>query len=412
MKIQCEGKKSQAWNRWKINMLFNIFAAGLVVIPASGATNIITSVVATNFVQNNIYHSPQIPGYTSWTALWRTPKNELRLAFQQVTGPVDDWKKRTNVTAILGSKNEGATWEKLREVPARTSAPVDKEEIYAAPGTSSFCGHGFAALKDETLITGLWPSGTQKSGYVQRSKDGGIKWSKPIYLRDPEIYKTYPTQIRLLRDGRLVLVAGMVKQADAKTAKFLLKEFFESRDGGKKWSHIWTMPQEVGLCEESDFVELDNGDLLFIHRAEHYDGEKYLNSNRLQNIFHRKKDGWEIGPVTAPPIPHSGFPELLKTREGVILHVATEGVWWTADAGAHWQLLALAGERTYVNPVPSAAFPPYPSMVLGTPYYPRATQLADGTILIVGHNGSDNVYGSMDQAIVQQTYNLNVTNAK
>ena len=35
-----------------------------------------------------IYHSPQTPGYTAWTTFWRTPAGELRLAFQQVTGPV------------------------------------------------------------------------------------------------------------------------------------------------------------------------------------------------------------------------------------------------------------------------------------------------------------------------------------
>jgi hypothetical protein len=62
----------------------------------------------------------------------------------------------------------------------------------------------------------------------------------------------------------------------------------------------------------NDFVELDNGDLLFVHRAEHYEGTNYLTSDRLQNIFHHKGDQREIGPVRQIPIPHSGFPELLK----------------------------------------------------------------------------------------------------
>ena len=26
-----------------------------------------------------------------------------------------------------------------------------------------------------------------------------------------------------------------------------------------------------GMCEESDFVELPNGDLFFMHRVQHYD---------------------------------------------------------------------------------------------------------------------------------------------
>jgi hypothetical protein len=337
-----------------------------------------------------IYHSPQTPGYTAWCTLWREPKGELRVAFQQVTGPADDWSKRKNVTVILGSGDEGATWKKLREVPARTNEGSAGDKIYAAPGSSSFCGHGFAVLKDGALITGLWATGKDKSGFVQRSADDGQTWSPPICVRDPDVYKMYPSQIHQLRDGRVILMAGMVKQADANTAKFLLKEFFESRDGGKTWSHIWTMPKETGLCEESDFVELDNGDLLFIHRAEHYNDNTYVNSDRLQTIFHRKGDAWDIGPTTAVPIPHSGYPELLKLREGPILHIGTDGVWEIGPGLETWTKLNLPG----------------------SPYYPRAIQLNDGRVLVVGHVGGDDEYGKVDQTIVGFSFKLNVSAGK
>lgn len=365
---------------------FKIAVATLLAIQANAASTSVSVRVSEMQPTKSIYHSPRTPGYTAWTTLWRTPAGELRLAFQQVTGPVKPVTERTNVTVILGSADEGKTWKKLREVPARTSAGSQGDGIYAAPGSSSFCGHGLAVLKDGTLVTGLWPSPNQKSGYVQRSTDDGLTWSPPIHLRDPETYKTYPTQIRPLRDGRLVLVAGTVKQADAKTAKFLLKEFFESRDDGRTWSHLWTMPAEVGLCEESDFVELDNGDLLFSHRAEHYDGEKYVSSNRLQSIFHRKGQSWEIGPCTAVPMPHRGFPELLKTHDGSILHIGTDGIWQTNPDLHTWTRLALPG----------------------SPYYPRATQLRDGRILVVGHVGGDDEYGKVDQTIVGLTFRLEV----
>jgi hypothetical protein len=354
--------------------------------PASGPSGL--HVEASDFHQSSIYHSPQTPGYTAWCTLWRDPAGSLRLGFQQVTGPVADPHKRSNVTVLLGSDDGATKWRKLREVPARAGTS-DQNGIYAAPASSSFCGHGMAALHDGTLVTGLWAGGDRASGYVQRSADGGKTWSAPIYLLDPAQYKTYPTQIRRLHDGRLMLVAGVATQAQARApaiTPYLLKEFFDTRDGGKTWAHVWTMPQEIGVCEESDFAELDNGDLLVVHRAEHYDKNKYINSDRLQNVFHRKREGWEIGPVSKAPFPHSGFPELLRTREGPILHIATDGVWWTADAGTHWTRLNLPG----------------------SPYYPQALQLKDGTILVVGHAGGDNVYGSADQSIAQQRFKLRV----
>jgi hypothetical protein len=364
----------------------------LIALAMNGArADAVTS--ATEFAQTTVYHSPETPGYSAWCTLWRTPGGQLRLAFQQVTGPVEDWKKRRNVTVILESNDQAKSWKKIREVPARTSAGSAGDKIYAAPGSSAFCGHGLAVLPDGTLVTGLWTSGQENSGYIQRSENGGATWSAPIFLLDPNEFKTYPTQIRRLHDGRLVLVAGVVPQSDAKTSRWLLKEFFESGDGGKTWSHIWTMPAETGLCEESDLAELDYGNLLFVHRAEHYNGQNYLSSDRLQNLFRRNGDKWDVQPVQKAPFPHSGFPELLKTRDGTILHIATDGVWQIADGGTHWSKLN----------------------VPGSPYYPRATQLNDGRILIVGHVGGDDEYGKVDQTIVQQTFRIapaNVTPVK
>lgn len=357
--------------------------------PAAPTTRpAVSRVEVRGFEQRTIYHSPQTPGYTAWCTLWQDPSGSLHLAFQQVTGPVAQPDKRANVTVLLTSTNNGKTWDKIGEVPARAGTH-DDHGIYAAPGSSSFCGHGMAVLSDGTLVTGLWAGGDRKSGYVQRSADGGKIWSAPIYVLDPAEYKTYPTQIRRLRDGRLMLVAGVVKQADAARTKWLLKEFFQSDDGGKTWSRVWTMPPDVGLCEESDLAELPGGDLLVIHRAEHYHDNHYLTSDRLQNVFHPAARGWTIGPISKAPFPHSGFPELLNLREGIVLHVATDGIWWTADGGDTWSRLN----------------------VPGSPYYPEARQLSDGTILIVGHVGSDNVYGSADQSIVQQTFRLTVGSA-
>jgi hypothetical protein len=89
-------------------------------------------------------------------------------------------------------------------------------------------------------------------------------------------------------------------------------------------------------------------------------------------------------PMNPAPFPHSGHPELLATREGVVLHIATSGIDWTDNAGKSWQRLKLPG----------------------TAYYPRSLQTADGQIHVFAHVGSDNPYGAVDQSIVMDTFRL------
>ena len=218
----------------------------------------------------------------------------------------------------------------------------------------------------------------------------------------------WPSIIRQLRDGRLVLMAGVWKRGDGDVPnRRMTKMMFVSSDEGKTWSKpIILMPPEVGVCEESDFCELPNGDLFWVHRVEHYPDkptevpalaarvgskppESYWYSDRMQSITRKKGYTFVPGSVVPAPFPHSGFPVVLYTREGLILHLATDGIYWTADVGKTWTKLNIPG----------------------TKYYPKALQLADGRIVCVGHKGGDNYYGSVDQvdqAIVEQTFRLKV----
>jgi hypothetical protein len=100
-----------------------------------------------------------------------------------------------------------------------------------------------------------------------------------------------------------------------------------------------------------------------------------------------KKDGqtWKPQDVGPAPLPHSGHPELLAAREGIVLHIATSGIHATADGGKSWQ------------PLPGAR----PSG-----YYPRSVQDADGRIYIFSHVGGDDAYGAVDQSIRMDTFRL------
>ena len=106
------------------------------------------------------------------------------------------------------------------------------------------------------------------------------------------------------------------------------------------------------------------------------------------------------GPKAKPVVTRSVFE---STDNGVawsyLIDSPTEagildGICWTADLGKTWTRLETPG----------------------TPYYPKAIQLDDGTITLIGYwhaqlarLGGDNQYGTVDQSIKQQTFRLRVT---
>jgi hypothetical protein len=318
-----------------------------------------------DYADRDIYHSPETPGFTEWVCLWRIPDGRLLCSFSQVTGPKE---KSVGSTPVIESRDGGDTW---------TRVPHD---LPVGGGSNS---RGIVILKEGPWVRATWGD---PSGYVQRSLDSGKTWGENIYFLPPQEYRTWPSMMRVLRDGQIVLMAGCWKRGDGDNpTDRMAKMMFVSRDGGKTWAApIPLMPVEVGACEEGDFCELPNGSLFWIHRVEHYP-QGY--SDRMQSIVRREGDQWIAEPATAAPFAHSGFPAVLKTKEGLILHLATDGVFCTADTGRTWTRL----------PIP------------GTAYYPRAEQLPDGRIICIGHRGGDDAYGAhLDQAIVQQTFRLSV----
>jgi hypothetical protein len=336
-----------------------------------------------DYTESTIYHSPETPGYTSWVGLMAMPDGRLLCSFNQLTGPRDN---PVGSTPVLESRDEGLTW---------TRVPGD----VPAGGV-----RGVALLADGTLVAPRWSSDPGDAGYVVRSTDGGRTWGDRILFVTPAGYRAWPTLIRPLRDGRLVLMAGVWKRGDGAVPNPRMgKRMFVSSDGGQSWGEpIGLMPTEQGVCEESDFCELPGGDLFWVHRAEHFPasaeqippgaarmGEPFPTgySDRLQSVVYPWREGWKPGPVSPAPFPHSGFPEVMLTAEDLILHLATDGIYWTDDVGGTWTRL----------PIP------------GTGYYPRAVQLAGGKIVCIGHVGSDDVYGTVDQSIRQQTFRLVVT---
>jgi hypothetical protein len=387
--------------------LFGLLLAVAVPIGAKAADGD-KRVTAVEFQRKTIYHSPQTPGFTCWTGTWLMPDGSIMVCFTQATGPLEgrprapkevlhklSWPPkgdaRYDMTGLdlrnvhLRSADGGATWEQVSADPFKS--PMN--------GCTGQCE---TALRDGTVIRGVWghylPFDPQlpKTGFLQRSQDATKTWSKPHVLLDPTRRMAWPKRLRVLKDGRLIVVGGIAAgPANSKTrvayCKLLEPLLMVSADGGKTWSQpIDVVPPEHRKGwggEEFDAAELPNGDLLCVFRR--FDS-KVGREVRWQGLLAKKGEIWVPASVGPAPFPHSGHPELLACREGVVLHLTTSGTHWTQDGGQSWHRLNIPGSH----------------------YYPRSVQARDGRIHVFAHVGSDNAYGTVDQSIVMDTFRLNV----
>jgi hypothetical protein len=367
---------------------------------------------AVEHTRRTIYHSPQTPGFTSWVGAWTMPDDSLMVCFTQATGPVDGrprapkevqhrltWPPRGrpgyDMTGLdlrnvhLRSTDAGKTWKKVSADPFKSCM-------------NGITGEAQTALPDGTIIRGVWgyylPYNPElpKTGYLERSTDGSKTWGKPEILLDPAKYSAWPKRLRVLRDGRLIAIGGVAHVPANSRTRAEYNGLFEpllmvSGDNGKTWdgpiSVVPAKHQKNWGGEEFDAAELANGDLLCVFRRNPPGGGGEV---RWQGVLKKSGDRWIPGNVGPAPFPHSGHPDVLATREGPILHVATSGIHWTTDAGKTWHKLD----------------------VPGTAYYPRAVQAADGSIFVFGHVGGDDAYGKSDQSIVMDSFRLVNENRK
>ena len=68
--------------------------------------------------------------------------------------------------------------------------------------------------------------------------------------------------------------------------------------------------------------------------------------------------------------------------------MSTTGISFTRNEGRTWRDLRLDDGLAALRKEPA------------TPYYPKSVQLASGEILVIGHVGGDNGYGTVDQSII------------
>jgi hypothetical protein len=231
------------------------------------------------------------------------------------------------------------------------------------------------------------------TAYLQRLPPGGDHWTAPQVLMDPARFTYQISRLRYLRDGRLI-ATGNYWATPAKTSPerrsavastFLL---MVSSDDGRTWRNGLTIPDDAGYLpgDEWDTAELRDGDLVAVMRT--LDSPTSLKPVRRQALLRKHGPGWVLTDLRRAPFPHSGHPELLATREGPILHIATTGVHYTYD-GVTWQPLRFVPRLTYRSN-----------------YYPRSVQTRDGVIHVFGHVGADDAFEQADQSITMDTFRL------
>jgi hypothetical protein len=348
------------------------------------------------YVRKVIYHSPQKPGYSAWVGAWIMPDGAFMACCTQVTGPLKGRPENFDFTGLernvvyLRSTDAGARW-----------APAGSSGFGGA--TAHACGGGaHIALRDGALLRringyDLMPDpDVPHTGFLQRSEDGGKSWGKPQVVLDPAKYIYQFSRFRRIRDGRILAFGQCWHTPAGSPFPVYMKARIElllmvSADEGATWTKVDLIaPSDPrgNWADEWDAAELSNGDLLAVlRRHDPTDRKKQL---RWQGILRKSDKSWVVAEIGPSILEHSGHPDLLVTKEGIVLHIATTGVHWTGDSGKTWTRLPFPGVKDGYR----------------TLYYPVSFQSDDGRIHVFAHRGWDNIYGKVDQHVVMDTFRL------
>ncbi len=379
--------------------------------PAAGPP---PAVEAVAFTSRPIYRSKHHPGYTSWVSFFPGERGQWYVTCEEVTRPDppppkcsrEQWfemalpsgydKSQHRIEVVMLESADGlATW---REISRRTVH-------------NHHAGYSFAQARTRDgrflwLTAGAYSldASSPANEILYESGDDGATWRRMPAFHDPR-FASWPHRMRTLRDGTLVVAVplaprwGRGTDRPVRTAMNLdavcemQLVLFTSRDDGRSWTG--PLPIFAGQnVSETDFVELPDGDLLFINNS--------IFARPGRQLVHRWNGQFTPGPLESA-VGASGWdmsdlrvvPETVcLTEDGILVGCLRDGLYcWSDDLGRTWfRLDGVPGDTHEV-------------------YQPWMQYLGDGRVACVGHYGADDpISGSevRDQYIALHEFRVKV----
>jgi hypothetical protein len=373
--------------------------AKVVALKKAAAAENEPVVRATNFQSTKVYQSKQRPSHTSWVSLFPAESGKWYLSCQEVTSTDPpqqraskqhvyemslprgyDSSKYLKELVLLKSDNALQHWNVISRTPTQTDGGAFAQ---ASTPSGALLRFVWACYSTDPKV--------KPNEIYYRSNDAGKTWNKmPPFVSDR--FAWYPHRLRTLRDGTLVLAAARAAKwgADSDypiraamnldTVSDMEMMAFFSHDEGRSWSN--SLPIFSGqTVSETDFVELPDGNLLFINNS--------IFANPGRQFVYRDGDRFTPGPLER--VQSGTVPETVcLTENGVLIGCHRPGAYfWSNDLGRNWQPLQGAPTTMEV-------------------YQPWIAYLGDGKIACAGHFGADDPIKSRDQYISVHTFRVEV----
>jgi hypothetical protein len=367
------------------------------VEAASGA--IPPAVEAVDFEERIVYRPAKKPAYAAWVSLFPGGESEWYISFEEVypsavpkpSASLDTWyrmglpdgydKSSLQMDVVLLESKDGChTWNAISRWPA--------------PYQHSAGSFGACKTRDGRFLRTVWacyetPAPKHSGEILYASSDGGKTWEKQSAMLGDR-FAAYPHRMKQLRDGTIVLAVpyqemwGSDKPLPMRTStrvevqNELQMSLYFSSDDGKSWNG--PMGIFAGKpVSETDFAELDSGDLLAFNNS-------IFPEPGRQRIY-RTAQGFVPGPYFA--CEGQTVPEcVVMTREGVLVgSMRNGGYYWSDDEGVTWNPL---------SPMPACG------------YQPMIRQMDNGQIICAWHRGADDAFADADHVVGLHVFRLKV----